>query len=194
MPDLPDNLQNEAREYLQKQVRLGFSDLATLPHDSGEVFADNADPADIEAFSRATLQDILIDYRAHQERWPAKTDCDRLEAAFIELEAHGIVARQNFWCCGTCGLAAIGDEIEQVLNIGLDIRGYTFYHERDSEAAVDGRGIFLYYGAVNRGENHALGIAREIQEILQGHGFATDWGGTSSKRIGVAMDWKRRQP
>src|SRR5215208_3419617 len=112
MPALSDDLQDEVRGYLEKQVRSGFADLETLAHDSGEVFADSAVPADIEAFSRAALQDILIDFRADQKRWPTMTDCDRLDAAFLELEASGIVARQNFWCCGTCGLAAIGDEIE----------------------------------------------------------------------------------
>jgi hypothetical protein len=194
MPDLPDNLQNEVREYLEKQVRSGFADLATLAHDSGEVYADSAEAADIAAFSRAALQDILIHHCADQKRWPAKTDCDRLDAAFVELQASGIVARQNFWCCGTCGLAAIGDEIEQARVSGLDVRGYTFYHEQDTEAAIDGRGIYLYYGSVDDGERHALGIAREIQEILHRHGLATEWDGTFSKRIGVTIDWKRRQP
>ena len=84
--------------------------------------------------------------------------------------------------------------MEQARTSGLNVRGYTFYHEQDTEAAVDGRGIYLYYGAVEDGEERALGIAREIQETLRCHGFATDWDGTFSKRIGVRMDWKRRQP
>src|SRR6185436_3806286 len=157
MPDLPDNLQNNVREFLVKRVRSGFAELETLAHDSGEIFADDAEPADIEAFARAALQDILIDYSADQKRWPVTTACDRLDAAFAELETSGIVARQNFWCCGGCGLAAIDEEMEQARTTGLEVRGYTFYHQQDTEAAVDGRGIYLYYGSVDNSEALALG-------------------------------------
>jgi hypothetical protein len=173
---------------------VGLADLGTLAHDSSEVFADEAEPSDIEAFARASLQDILIDYRAEQKGWPSPTDCDRLDAAFADLEAKGIIARQNFWCCGTCGLGAIDDEVKQAEASGINVRGFTFYHEQDTEAAVGGRGVFLYYGSVEDAEASALGIAREIEHSLRSHGLETLWDGSLSKRIGVTLDWKRRQP
>lgn len=193
MPELSEDLRNQVRERLEKQLRTGFADFQSLARDSGEVFSDEAEPTDIETFARAALQDILIDYRSEQKRWPATTDCDRLDAAFAELESSGIVARQNFWCCGTCGLAAIDDELKEAESRGTEVRGYTFYHEQDTEAAVDGRGVYLYFGAVADGEADALAIAREIQTALQFYGLETEWDGTYGRRVWVALDWKRRQ-
>jgi hypothetical protein len=47
-----------------------------------------------------------------QESWPILTDFDRLELAFDMLEDEDIVARQHFTCCGTCGAAEIGIEMD----------------------------------------------------------------------------------
>lgn len=192
MPELHEDLQGDVRDYLDRQVRSGFADLETLAESAGEYFANEADRAVVEAFARASLQDVLLALRNEQQHWPSTTDCDRLDAAFTELEANGIVARQNFWCCGTCGLAAIGGEIEQAQAEGVRVRGYTFYHEQDTEAAVEGQGIFLCYGALEHEEPQALEIAREVQQTLESHGLATEWNGTLGQRIGVTLDWKRR--
>lgn len=195
MPDLPENVQADIRQHLEREVRSGFADLDTLAHDAGEILSDDAEPDDIEAFARRALQDILIDYRAEQKRWPAITDCDRLDGAFEELETRGIVARQNFSCCGTCGCGEIGEEMENASNNGgSEVRGYTFYHMQDTERAIEGDGIYLYYGSTAEGEAEALEIAREIQDTLQRYGLNVDWDGTYAKRIGVALDWKRRLP
>ena len=55
---------------------------------------------------------------AAQATWPAETDCDRLDKAFADLEQHGIVARQNFSDCGTCGVAEIPAEIDAAKKSG----------------------------------------------------------------------------
>lgn len=192
MSNLSEELQAEICDFLRQKVHSGFDDPQDFPASAGEVFSDQADISEIEAFARPALQDILIDYFAEQRQWPDVTDCDRLDAAFAELESKGIIARQNFWCCGTCGLSAIGEEIAESKASGHEVRGYTFYHEQDTESAVEGHGLYLYYGAEDGVEAHSLKIAHEIEGMLQRHGLKTDWDGEFKKRLFVELDWKRR--
>ncbi|MFT5775307.1 DUF6891 domain-containing protein, partial [Hyphomonas sp.] len=80
-----------------------------------------------------TAVQALVD---EQENWPVLTDYDRLELAMDTLEDNGIVARQNFTCCGNCGAAEIGVEIEDYEAMGHLARGYVFFHQQDTESAV----------------------------------------------------------
>jgi hypothetical protein len=130
---------------------------------------------------------------AKQENWPPVTDYDRLRVAFERLESAGIVTRQDFTCCGTCGAGAIVGEIEIARAGGRAIRGYTFFHMQDTEAAVEGHGLCLAYGATEEGEVPALAVAREVIETLKAEGLKTQWDGTWHQRISVALDWKRRR-
>lgn len=136
--------------------------------------------------------EFLAEHQAAQADWPETTDCDRLDAAFAALETKGIIARQNFTCCGTCGSYEIGDEIEAAQKAGLPAHGYTFYHMQDTDRAVEGDGIYLNYGSEEEGEEAALAVAAEIVAELEAHGLQTNWNGSLNQRIGVSLDWKRR--
>ena len=63
-----------------------------------------------------------------------------------------------------------------------------------TESAVEGCGLYLYYGAVEEGEGAALRVANEIVDALQRQGLNTEWDGSSSSAIKVQLDWKRRLP
>jgi hypothetical protein len=130
-----------------------------------------------------------------------------LDDAFAALEANGVISRQNFTCCGTCGSAEIWDEMKAVEEAGGPVRGYAFYHMQDTESAADGHGIFPNYGACEEGEEAALAIGRDIVTQLEAQGLNCDWNGTQleaqglncdwngdwGKRIAVGLDWKRRR-
>ena len=70
----------------------------------------------LRTHARRILEDETAAYHHEAAGWPALTDHDRLEQAFAALETQGVVCRQNFTCCGTCGVAEIGDdrEIEEI--------------------------------------------------------------------------------
>ena len=63
---------------------------------------------------------------------------------------------------------------------------------QDTESAAEGYGLWLGYGAVERGERAAERIGHEIVDALRRHGLKTEWDGSCSNRIHVLMDWKRR--
>jgi hypothetical protein len=134
----------------------------------------------------AATRDILQQHLEEQATWPEVTDCDRLDAAFEALNCAGIIARQNFYCCRTCGVAAIVQEIQQFAQTGRTARGYTFYHMQDTENAVKGHGIYLAHGVREGTEQETISVAREIQETLQLNNLRTTWDGKPGTCISKA--------
>jgi hypothetical protein len=183
----------ELREQIESDVAAGFDDAATIVERAVDTFENEADAAMLEDHAGRFVAEELAAHGERQRGWPDRTDCDRLDAAFAALEIAGVVARQHFTCCGTCGLAEIDREIAAVEAAGTRTRGYTFYHWQDTEAAVDGYGLCLYYGSCFEGEAADLAIGHEIVAELERHGLSVQWNGSLDRRIEVPLDWKRRR-
>jgi len=184
----------ELREKIRSEVYGGFEDEDTILTGMPEYFEGTLDEALVRREAPRLLREVLADHAAEAARWPAITDCDRLDAAFDALEEEGVIARQNFTCCMSCGSAEIWDEMGEAKEAGLPVAGYTFYHMQDTEAAVDGHGVYLAYGATEEGEEAALAVARRVIARLEASGLAPDWDGDIGRRIAVPLDWKRRRP
>lgn len=133
--------QVEVRDFVRRQVRDGFTPLDGIVASAPEMFEDG-EPEAIRTLAATALREELALLETEQRGWPAETDCDRLDRAFAELERAGVVARQNFTCCQTCGHAEIGDEGDKLKAPGGRIRGYTFYHSQDTESAVEGQSLY----------------------------------------------------
>jgi len=181
------------RARIVADVHAGYLDedaiLVSLP----DYFEDEIDAATVRREAPALLRAVLAEHAAAARLWPDVTDCDRLDAAFAALDAEGIVARANFTCCMTCGVAEMGDEIQLALDSGQPAHGYVFFHQQDTEAAVEGRGVFLAYCAEQEGEAAALAVGRRVVAELAAHGLAPRWDGSWDHRIEVPLDWKRRR-
>jgi hypothetical protein len=194
----PTSLQRtteEMRCFISREVATGFRSLDDIIETAVEQHADNQHgPAVLGPLAERTARDAWAARLEEQNTWPGRTDCDLLDSAFGELNRAGVVARHNFSCCGTCGVAEIGDEIAEAAEDGLDVRGYTFYHMQDTDSAVEGYGLYLNYGALEAGEAAALRVGNEIVDALQRHGLKTRWNGSWEERIWVGLDWKRRLP
>lgn len=191
-PDFPALL-DDVHSTVRAQVAAGFADGDAIIDTTLAIYEDEADPAVLLPYVERFVSEVISAHLDEQAHWPAVTDCDRLDTAFAELEQQGIVCRQNFSCCGTCGSAEIWDELATAEEAGLTVRGYAFYHIQDTESAVDGHGLYLNYGAIEDGEAAALQIAREVIATLERHGLRTTWNGRWSQRIGVTLDWQRRR-
>jgi len=187
-----DDVLEDIDEHIQREVATGFYRPDEILQSAIEVFAGDLPDAVLAEHARRSLDEALAARAAEQESWPETTDCDRLDSAFAALERGGIVMRQNFSCCGTCGSSEIWDEVKVFEAAGGRAYGYAFYHQQDTERAAEGGGIFLNYGACEDGEEPAIATGRAIVAELERHGLETDWDGTWDKRIGVKLDWKRR--
>lgn len=187
---------DQAMEDLKQRIRLdlgsGFYTYDEIVQNAVDYVIDEMDETLAANEARRLLPEMITQLRSEQEAWPAVTDCDRLDSAFRKLEEKGIISRQNFTCCGTCGSAEIWDEMAAVRDSGGPVTGYAFYHMQDTERAVDGDGLYLNYGATEEGEEAALDVASQIVAELEANGLKTDWNGSWNQRIAVELEWKKR--
>ena len=194
MPHQPlDNIIADLRTAIRHDVAGGFVPLSDIVERAVAYIGDDGPAPTVrelaERYTRVTISEHLAD----QATWPSRTDCDRLDDAFAALEAEGILARHDYSCCGTCGAAEIWDELQDHLDAGNAVRGYTFYHQQDTESAVDGGGVFLNYGATEDSDEAITTIAQRVVAVLQTHGLKAEWSGDLDKRIQVPLVWRRRR-
>ena len=98
-------------------------------------------------------------------------DRAKIRKAFDELRKLGWFARQGFWCCQTCGCAAVPESYNNK---------FVFYHKQDAESIndngdLDEHGMYLTHGEGGNGT--------EIMEILNKHGLNVEWNGNNATRI-----------
>ena len=91
---------------------------------------------------------------------------ENLTRAFGALRKKGYFARQNFWCCQSCGWAAIPAE-----KTGKVV----FFHNQDNRDKIKGKPFMLAWA----------GDGQEIVDTLKEFGVETSWDGDSGKRIQV---------
>lgn len=189
----PEDAKGWLRNQLRRDIAAGFQSRDEILQSAEDCFEHDLPDGEARGLAEEMLPELFAEHEAAQADWPDRTDCDRLDAAFAALEQGGIISRQNFSCCGTCGTGEIWDEIDAVKEAGGATRGYTFYHMQDTESAAQGSGLYLNYGACEEGEDAALGVASEIVAELERQGLTTNWNGSWNQRIGVTLDWKRRR-
>ncbi|MEV8503651.1 hypothetical protein AB0368_02345 [Actinoplanes sp. NPDC051475] len=147
----------------------------------------------------ASYERALDARRAQQRGWGAVQS--NLTLAFAELNRLGVLARENFSCCGTCAAAEIHDERDD----SRQWRGYLWFHQQDTESLVaspDGS-VYLGYGAYpppdfDRASFDALStdekrakyeadVERMLNElvfpVLRRNGMRVEWNGDQDTRI-----------
>lgn len=178
----------ELREYIQREVAVGIEPRDILIEMAVHYFELDEDNP-IYPMIEPVLDAALAAHYEAQKTWGI-TDCERLDAAFDELNQRGIVARQHWSCCGTCGVAEIWHEMQSF----EEARGYTFYHWQDSDSAAEYGGLYLNYGAVADEEQTNVDLAWEIVNVLRKHDLKVAWSGNLATRILINLDWKHRRP
>ncbi|HLT09333.1 MAG TPA: hypothetical protein VK028_00830 [Micromonosporaceae bacterium] len=188
-PELFDAL----HDFVRLQVAAGYTPADQIVDDAVEEFAERAgDLAALRSAAKAITERALANHLAEQASWEEQTDCDRLDAAFAELDANGIVARQHFSCCGLCGNQEIKDVMDQVEKSGQTVRGFTFFHVQDTAHAVAGESLYLSYGSADA-DGDAVAIGHEVVGVLERHGLKPWWNGKRAHRIALPLTWRRRR-
>ncbi|MFJ4415061.1 DUF6891 domain-containing protein [Streptomyces sp. NPDC088925] len=168
----------------------GYRDPEALAELAEEYFvADDRRPV-TAAQARALVDRLWRERLAEQEAWHGETDPERLTRAFTALDAAGVVAREDFTCCRSCGMGEIGAEAGPG-----GARGFVFFHEQCTDGAVNGGGLRLYYGGFDDEERTTAAIGREVVAALAAAGLRTTWDGSPARAIEVTpLDWRRRLP
>jgi len=185
---------DDLHDFIKVQVAAGYAPADEIVDEAVEVFTDSTlDVQALRVAAGAITEQAIVGHRTEQGSWPATTDCDRLDAAFAELDTAGILARQHFSCCGTCGAEEIKVVIQQTQKAGLAARGFTFFHIQDTEHAVAGESLYLSYGSADADKASAVAIGHEVIDMLQKHGLAPLWNGKHAHRIALPLTWQRRR-
>ncbi|WP_036922558.1 DUF6891 domain-containing protein [Propionicicella superfundia] len=150
-----------------------------------------------EESGRAAFAAVLDARRQQQSAWPDVRSA--LTAAFSELGSLGVVARENFSCCGNCGT----DEIWGERDGAGTARGYVFYHMQDADRLIEDRQTYVNYGVfldawmpedewnaltdAQQGETYerlttAL-MVDEVFPVLERHGVEVIWNRDLGTRI-----------
>ena len=119
----------------------------------------------------------------------------RLNAAFRDLRKQGFLAKQDFACCQSCGVADLMDEAEFLAQRGRAVKGGVFYHMQDTDnLREDGRCHLAYLSLDVSGdtsdaalEEAAVVVGQRAVETLHRHGVKTEWDGTVGRRIGIDL-------
>ncbi|MEU4689978.1 hypothetical protein [Actinoplanes sp. NPDC023714] len=183
-----DDLRRSATEYARAEVARGLMTCGMIVSGTAEYLHDEAEPAESYALAWDVVPRELAAHLEAQAGWPARTDSDRLTDAFRALDRAGIVAREDFACCQSCGSSEIGDEIGD----GGPARGYVFYHGQDAERAAQGGTLWLAYGTFDERAGAAQ-VGEEVVAALRGEGLEVDWTGDAAQRIHVRLRWAKRR-
>lgn len=198
---IPSEVLDTLREQLSVHIAMGFDDAASIIENAVESCEDQADSDELTRAAAAFYRSLAAEHAERQRRWPATTDCDRLDAAFERLNEMGIMARHRWACCGSCAAAEMPGEFNRLGGEweGVPIIGYAYYHQQDSESATQGGGLYLGYGSTEYADDErayqaqGLRIAQTVCEVLKEHGLKVSWDGTYARRIHVSLDWQRRR-
>jgi hypothetical protein len=183
----------QMRDFVARRVAEGFGDANTIAEWAVENIETDLQADELAEHAERLTEELIEEHRRRQEQWIGPTDCDRLDSAFAALEQQGIIARQNFSCCQNCGHHEIGAEIAAAERQGRTIHGYTFYHMQDTEGACEGGLLYLAYGGRSGEAAETVRVGRRIVRALEQAGLAVEWDGSSARRIGVPLEWRRRR-
>jgi hypothetical protein len=207
-----ENLRATLRWVVLGELRLARRDREAILEVCREVYIQDECPEcewdTFIQFATDQLNRVANEIASEKAKWPAKTDCDRLDRVERALRERGILLWQVSPCCDTCTCGEISDRID-VINrrhpgFRDRIRGYAFFIDQNMpEMLSDGTelSVYLGYGWLSPDnkevppkayEKNALGIAHEVCNCLRDEGFETDWDGTLARKIGLSLNWQRR--
>ncbi|QVQ51498.1 hypothetical protein J4H86_22305 [Spiractinospora alimapuensis] len=107
-----------------------------------ELFEDELAAAKVPREEAAAFFASVIDLRRAQEASWDEIPTTNLTRAFRELETIGVIARQDFTCCGNCAAAEIGGERDE----SRTWRGYVYFHTQDTDQLLENHSTYVGYG------------------------------------------------
>jgi hypothetical protein len=178
------------RQHVDDQVRSGFLSDAEISQSVLESFHGEAPVSVLKRVSKVFTKKARLAVRADSAKWPKVTDCDRLDLAFAQLNDLGILARQSFSCCTSCGV----DEIDRELRFkkhGSKI-GYVFFTRNDACSAVHGL-LCLAFGSRDATPASMRRVAKAVVACLLRHKLKARWSGDIDEKILVRVKWQNRR-
>lgn len=192
---MDNSIHQSLDDHIRLEVKIGYASRKEIVEAAVDMFQDGFENRiELRKLAGRLTESALAEHYTEQRSWVYETDCDKLDEAFAELDRNGIVARQNWTCCQTCGHTEIAYETGRT-SVHRQVRGYVFFHHGDAEGVTSDGTLYLAYGAVlNRSDEEAVAVAHEVAAVLRKYGFTVEWNGLIQKRIGIKnLRWQRRR-
>ncbi|QSQ26466.1 hypothetical protein JY651_16700 [Pyxidicoccus parkwayensis] len=190
---------NGAVEDLRLELNLGAHSLAEILSIGGGLHWPYLDDDDvIRRVLKAFVQDVQKRL-ADEKDWPEVIEADRLEAAFEDLRAAGIIAKMGATDTLSGGWTLMQELATDQRDRGLSPWGAVFFHDQDTEHALEGGPLHLAFGELTdeeeRDDEKDVAVGRAVVEALRTHGFEPEWNGSAGTRITLlpAFPWRRRR-
>lgn len=193
------NLTEDDREEMTNQTWSMILQGIDLAAEYAEYFEDELETAGVSEQDAEEYFESVIAARKVQQEELGGPPSSALTQAFEELATIGVLGRENFTCCGTCGSSEIWDERDD----SRQWRGYLYYHSQDAEWIPESRETYVGYGAFvdafrTEADWDALSddqkdeqytqivtdlMVNEVFPVLAKHGVEVDWNKDLGTRI-----------
>ena len=184
-------------EQIDVFVRAGYMTEEEVIEEVSELFED-ANESELAARVRAKMAERRRELDAISP--PGRPSAyERLRSAFEQLEQHGVLAREHYWCCQTCARTAIHDEVAQAHDEGHAPRGYVFFHSQDTDRAAETGLLLIRFSGIledlrRDGWDASMRIGEELVMVLRAYDFAPEWSGRPDDTINLPITWDKRPP
>lgn len=187
-------LNTALHDHIALSVKMGYDSREDIIESAVDFLRDEyEDVVELRRLAARLTDSHLAQHDAEQRTWTHVTDNDKLDEAFAELDRSGIVARQHFTCCQTCGHTEISYEIGRT-TVYRTVRGYVFFHSGDTDHVLGNDVLYLAYGTPNGTDDDGVQIGHEVVAVLRRYGLSVEWNGLIQKRIGIKnIHWQRRR-
>jgi hypothetical protein len=160
---------------------------AIVASDRGEV---------VEAV-RQMVDGALHEHAVAESAFPPTTDCDRLTAAFNQLDSRGIIAREDVGYTQSDLRDEMWALLEAARSGARNARGWVAFHRQDVERVVDSGQLYISFAAVSDDDDGFRAIGAQVAGGLAEAGLTEAWIGDPNRRVeltGVLWQKRRRRP
>lgn len=125
----------------------------------------------------------------------------RLNTAFSSMRRQGLIARQNFSCCGSCAGYELATKVtEMPAARRAKVAGCAFYTRQtwgNFEGSRNPQGITINYGQLGTQAHGQVGLPTEavgqvVAKCLEEAGLTVEWDGDPNRTIYVRFSSERQ--
>ena len=117
---------------------------------------------------------------------------NKLTKAFAIMRNFGLIAKQNYLCCQSCGCFGMATLANELKDKGKEPIGYAFYHNQDKANMVKSGKFYIAYGGFDTTKYGKFGlddktVGEKIMKALKLLDIEAEWNGNPNTRIFVKV-------